>query len=94
MEYSQLDIAVPGDLEVRSGNVIKVAIPTPEPAVGGKVNIDKRMSGKYFVTAVKHTILNKSELRTNITLARDSYGGKMIPDVTKSEEQVYQDGTN
>ena len=94
LEYSQLDIAVPGDLEVRSGNVIRVAIPTPEPAVGGKVNIDKRMSGKYFVTAVKHTILNRSELRTTMTLARDSYGGKALPDITKSEQQVYQDGTN
>ncbi len=94
LEYSQLDIAVPGDLELTSGNVIKVAIPTPEPAVGGKVNIDKRMSGKYFVTAVKHTILNRSELRTTMTLARDSYGGKALPDITKSEQQVYQDGTN
>ena len=94
LEYSQLDIAVPGDLDVRSGNVIKVSIPTTTKSSDGKVKEDTRFSGKYCVTAVKHTILNKSELRTNITLARDSYGGKMIPDVTKSEKQVYQDGTN
>ena len=94
LEYSQLDIAVPGDLDVRSGNIIKVSIPTTVKSSDGKVKEDTRFSGKYCVTAVKHTILNKSELRTNITLARDSYGGKMIPDVTKSEEQVYQDGTN
>ena len=94
LEYSQLDIAVPGDLEVRSGNIIKVSIPTTVKSSDGKVKEDTRFSGKYCVTAVKHTILNKSELRTNITLARDSYGGKMLPDVTKSEKQVYQDGTN
>ena len=94
LEYSQLDVAVPGDLEVRSGNVINVSIPTTTKSRDRKVREDTRFSGKYCVTAVKHTILNKSELRTNITLARDSYGGKMIPDVTKSEEQVYQDGTN
>ena len=94
LEYSQLDVAVPGDLEVRSGNVINVSIPTTIKSRDRKVREDTRFSGKYCVTAVKHTILNKSELRTNITLARDSYGGKMIPDVTKSEEQVYQDGTN
>ena len=94
LEYSQLDVAVPGDLEVRSGNVINVSIPTTTKSRDRKVREDTRFSGKYCVTAVKHTILNKSELRTNITLARDSYGGKMLPDVTKSEEQVYQDGTN
>ena len=94
LEYSQLDIAIPGDLDVRSGNVIKVSIPDTKRSSDGKVKEDNRFSGKYCVTAVRHTILNKSELRTNITLARDSYGGKMIPDVTKSEEQVYQDGTN
>ena len=94
LEYSQLDIAIPGDLDVRSGNVIKVSIPDTKRSSDGKVKEDTRFSGKYCVTAVRHTILNKSELRTNITLARDSYGGKMIPDVTKSEEQVYQDGTN
>jgi len=94
LEYSQLDIAVPGDLEVRAGNVIKTSIPTTTKSSDGKVKEDTRFSGKYCVTAVKHTILNRSELRTNITLARDSYGGKMLPDITKSEEQVYQDGTN
>ncbi len=94
LEYSQLDIAIPGDLDVRSGNVIKVSIPDTKRSSDGKVKEDTRFSGKYCVTAIRHTILNKSELRTNITLARDSYGGKMIPDVTKSEEQVYQDGTN
>ena len=51
-------------------------------------------SGKYFVTATKHTILNRSELRTTVSLARDSYGGKPLPDVKVSENQVYQDGTN
>jgi len=94
LEYSQLDVAVPGDLEVRSGNVINVSIPTTIKSRDRKVKEDTRFSGKYCVTAVKHTILNKSELRTNITLARDSYGGKMLSDITKSEEQVYQDGTN
>jgi len=94
LEYSQLDVAVPGDLEVRSGNVINVSIPTTTQPIGKKIEEDTRFSGKYFVTAVKHTILNRSELRTNITLARDSYGGPTLPDITVSEEQVYQDGTN
>ena len=94
LEYSQLDIGVPGDLDLRAGSVINVSIPEPKPAVGNRIEEDHRFSGKYFVTAAKHSILNRNELRTTVSLARDSYGGKPIPDKKVSEKQVYQDGTN
>ena len=93
LEYSQLDIGIPGDLDLRAGSVINVSIPDPRPAYD-RIEEDTRFSGKYFVTATKHTILNRSELRTTVSLARDSYGGKPLPDVKVSENQVYQDGTN
>ena len=93
MEYSQLDIGIPGDLDLRAGSVINVSIPDPRPAYD-RIEEDTRFSGKYFVSATKHTILNRSELRTTVSLDRDSYGGKPLPDVKVSENQVYQDGTN
>ena len=94
LEYNQLDIAVPGDLRNRAGNVINIAIPDPKKERADRVKIDKRISGRYIVAAVKHTILNRSELRTNITLSRDSFGGSRLPDIEVSGGQVNLDGTN
>jgi len=94
LQYNHLDISVPGDLRNRAGNVINVSIPSPKKGADGKVEQDKRVSGRYMVCAVKHTILNRSELRTNITLSRDSYGGKPLPDVQKEGRQINLNGTN
>ena len=94
MEYNQLDIAVPGDLRNRAGNIINVSIPSPKKSSNNKVVQDERMSGKYLVSAVKHSILNRSELRTFITLCRDSYGGKSLPDDFYKGGQINLDGTN
>ena len=94
LEYSQMDIAVPGDLRNRAGNVINVSIPSPKKSKNGVVEEDARISGRYIVSAIKHTILNRSELRTYMTLSRDSFGGKPIPDIELSSKQVNLDGTN
>jgi hypothetical protein len=81
LEYNKLEITVPGDLKIRAGNTIKISIPSPKRKKDGTVEEDKRISGKYLVHSVRHTILNRTELRTTITLARDSFGGNNIPDV-------------
>ncbi len=93
LEYSQLDISVPGDMRVRAGNIINISIPSPKKSEGNRVPEDKRLSGKYMVSAVKHT-LNRNELRTYITLSRDSYGGKPMSDRETSGNQVNLDGIN
>lgn len=94
LQYNHLDISVPGDLRNRAGNVINVSIPSPKKGSDGKVDQDTRISGRYMVCAVKHTILNRSELRTNITLSRDSYGGKALPDIQVEGRQINLNGTN
>ena len=94
MQYNTIDIAVPGDLENRAGNVISIDIPSPAESSSTSVKPDKRASGRYLVTSIKHTILNRSELRTNITLSRDSYGGSPMPDTKRSENRTNLDGTN
>ena len=93
LQYSQLDVAVPGDLRVRAGDVINISIPSPKKAEGNRVQEDERISGRYMVSAIKHT-LNRSELQTYITLSRDSYGGKSLPDVEQLNIQVNLDGSN
>jgi hypothetical protein len=94
MQYNTIDITVPGDLENRAGNVINIDIPSPAESSSTSVKPDKRASGRYLVTSIKHTILNRSELRTNITLSRDSYGGKPMPDTKRFENRTNLDGTN
>ena len=86
MQYNTLDIAVPGDLDVRAGNLIDVDI--PEPRVNkDAVKKDKRISGKYLVNSVTH-VLNRDKLSTRITLTRDSFGGTNIADDKRTEKQV------
>ena len=86
MEYNKLDIAVPGDLDLRAGSIINVSIPSPSV---NKENVkeDKRMSGRYLVNSVSH-VLNRDKLKTRVTLTRDSYGGKSLPDSSRSRRQV------
>jgi hypothetical protein len=78
LEYNKLEIAVPGDLKLQPGYVINVSIPSPKRTSDNKIKEDTRLSGRYIVHSVKHTILNRTELRTIATLTRDSFGGNEI----------------
>lgn len=86
MEYNKLDIAIPGDLDLRAGQIINVSIPSPN-VNNSNVKEDKRMSGRYLVNSVQHT-LNRDKLKTKVTLTRDAYGGKSLPDSVSSRRQV------
>ena len=94
LEYIHIDIAVPGDLRNRVGNVIDISIPDPRKSKSNRVVEDKRVSGKYLVSSIKHTILNRSELRTNITLSRDTYKGDSINNTEVFGRQINLDGQN
>jgi hypothetical protein len=82
LEYNKLEVAVPGDLKLQPGYVINVSIPSPKRGSDNKVQEDTRISGRYMVHSVKHTILNRTELRTIVTLTRDSFGGNEVEKVT------------
>ena len=86
MEYNKLDIAIPGDLDLRAGSIINVSIPSPSVDMSN-VKEDKRLSGRYLVNSVSH-VLNRDKLKTRITLTRDSYGGRSLPDGSRSRRQV------
>ncbi len=94
LEYIHIDIAVPGDLRNRVGNVIDISIPDPRKSKSNRVVEDKRVSGKYLVSSIKHTILNRSELRTYITLSRDTYKGDSINNTEVFGRQINLDGQN
>jgi hypothetical protein len=95
LEYNHMEIAVPGDLQNRCGNVIYLSIPSPKKNTDGSVKEDERVSGRYLVNSIKHTILNRSELRTTITLTRDSFGGSPVPDQKETTGgQIMLEGKN
>ena len=87
LEYNKLDVAVPGDLDVRAGNLIDITMPSPSKTDQGDIRSDSRLSGKYLVNSVTHT-LNRDKLSTRITLTRDSFGGKNISDIRAKGDQV------
>lgn len=87
LEYNKLDVAVPGDLDVRAGNIISITMPSPSKSDSGDIRSDSRLSGKYLVNSVTHT-LNRDKLSTRITLTRDSFGGKTITDSKSETQQV------
>ena len=89
MEYNKLEIAVPGDLKLQPGYVINVSIPSPRKSTDGRVLEDTRLSGKYMVHSIKHTILNRTELRTIATLTRDSFGGNELNSISVSSGENY-----
>jgi hypothetical protein len=63
---------------LQPGYVINISIPSPKKGKDGRIKEDTRISGRYIVHSVKHTILNRTELRTIATLTRDSFGGNEI----------------
>lgn len=94
LEYNQVEISVPGDLENRCGNVIYLSIPSAKKNSDGSIIEDERISGRYLVNSVKHSIINRSELRTTITLTRDSFGGRPVPDSKQGGGQILLEGQN
>jgi len=55
------------NLELRAGNIISIEI------YGADGEVDKNQSGRYIVFELRH-IGSDSEMRTNLTLVRDSFG--------------------
>lgn len=75
LDFNELNISVPGNMDIRAGNVLMVSIPSPELTSNNKRVEDKRLSGKYLIHTIKHTLSNRVVLNTQIKLTRDSFGG-------------------
>lgn len=74
LDFNELIISVPGNMDIRAGNVLTVSIPSPELTTSNKRVEDKRLSGKYLIHSIKHN-LSRLVLNTQIKLTRDSFGG-------------------
>jgi hypothetical protein len=73
IEGCQLQLTLPGDSSLRIGNVINLKVPSFEV----KENVyqdwlDKYMSGKYVVTAIRHSLVSTGDYTMKIEISRDS----------------------
>jgi len=66
-----LTIKIPGNTKIRSGDVIKVALPSSQQESKDKVKRDQVYSGKYIVKGVIHQY-QKQGITTELFLCRGS----------------------
>ena len=73
IEGSKLNFTLPGNSMLRIGQVVKIVIPSFEQVENPFVDwMDKYMSGKYIISAIRHNIqLNKGYVM-RLELSRDS----------------------
>ena len=74
-----LSLELPGDSSRRVGDIVGVKLPTPEPKHNEIKWEDQYLSGKYMISAIKHTI-TKDDYTMKAELIRDSVS-KPYPDV-------------
>ena len=66
-----MNITIPGNTALYAGAVVKTRIPMSEQSRSGRVEMDKKFSGKYLVSGLKH-IYKKDGVTTELFLCRDS----------------------
>ena len=79
MENQQLEIEIPGNMELSVGDKIKVMLPNmASEQVREKEKFDRENSGTYLISALSHNnvFLNTNTCSTRLKLIRDIYGMK------------------
>lgn len=74
LEYNKLNITISGNMDIRVGQVLKISIPSPEVTSNNTRVIDKRLSGNYLINTIRHSLLERTYINTEIELIRDSFG--------------------
>ena len=79
----RLNISVPGDSSRSVGDIIKLEVPAASPTIEDKygqknIEIDKYLSGRYLITALRHQLERSSETKResytlHMVISKDSY---------------------
>ena len=73
IEGAKLQFTIPGNSQIRVGNVVKMVIPSFEFKQNPFVDwMDKYMSGKYIISAIHHNISLENGYKMRMELTRDS----------------------
>jgi hypothetical protein len=62
---------VPGDSNRRVGDIVELALPSPEPPIDNQLVMDKYYTNRYLITGLRHTI-NRKQYLTTLELIKDS----------------------
>ena len=66
-----MNITIPGNTALYAGSVVKTKIPESAENRSGRLELDKKFSGRYLVSGLKHTY-RKEGITTELYLCRDS----------------------
>jgi len=73
IEGARLQFTLPGNSKIRIGQVIKLTVPSFEEKLNPFVDwMDKYMSGKYIISAIRHHLTLGTGYRMRLELTRDS----------------------
>jgi hypothetical protein len=73
IEGARLQFTLPGNSKIRIGQVIKLTVPSFEEKLNPFVDwMDKYMSGKYIISAIRHHLTLGTGYKMRLELTRDS----------------------
>jgi hypothetical protein len=79
MENQKMEITIPGNMNLKVGDKIKVMLPNmAAETIRKEEKYDRENSGTYLISALSHNnvFLNSSTCTTKLELIRDIYGMK------------------
>lgn len=59
LQHFRIKVVLPGDTEMKAGDVVEVEFPKFEGKQNGERGINKRLSGKYIVSAVNYKLIRE-----------------------------------
>lgn len=72
LNHFKIKIVVPGDIELKAGDIVNYEFPMFESANKAGKKLDKKRSGKYLVTAVNHKF-SEDVFESIVEMVSDSY---------------------
>jgi hypothetical protein len=72
LNHFKLQVVLPGDIELKAGDVVEYEFPMFESANTGGKKIDKRRSGRYLVASVNHKFSGDT-FESIVELVSDSF---------------------
>lgn len=76
LDYFKVHVELPGDLRLNPGMVIEIIVPSTIEGGDNNPGNDRRMSGKYLITTVKHMFMNDT-FTTVLEVIKDSFEKKL-----------------
>lgn len=71
LQNIKLSVSIPGNSNLKVGDVINFEMPSPEPPQNNKQVVDKHYRGKFLISGIRHK-LDQQKYVTQLELVKDS----------------------